>query len=212
MDRMFDTLHCAPSPPARQGNLLSLVVTERALAAEHTSLLSLSKGQTGITFTSVHPHRSVLLGWLTYYGQRVDEPGKRDRQDCDVTWNEKADERAFVNKLIAACRARAGSHLRKVQRAQEHKLGQESVNSPKRRAPRERGDFGLEPASPTSTPPSRPFSPPRGKQLAAPIRTVELDPSESLLLLHALALERRAENPNSLTLTLNVASFGPSHQ
>ena len=57
-----------------------------------------------------------------------------------------------MNKLIAAWRARAGSHLRKVQRAQEHKLGQESVNSPKRRAPRERGDFGLEPASPTSTP------------------------------------------------------------
>jgi len=151
VDRMFDTLHCAPSPPARQGNLLSLVVTERALAAEHTSLLSLSKGQTGITFTSVHPHRSVLLGWLTYYGQRVDEPGKRDRQDCDVTWNEKADERAFVNKLIAACRARAGSHLRKVQRAQEHKLGQESVNSPKRRAPRV-GSVAISDSSPRPRP------------------------------------------------------------
>ena len=83
--------------------------------------------------------------------KRVDEPGKRDRQDCDVTWNEKADERAFVNKLIAAWRERAGSHLRKVQRAQEHKLGQESVNSPKRRAPRV-GSVAISDSSPRPRP------------------------------------------------------------
>lgn len=120
VDRMFDT-YCAPSPSRK----VYFLVTERALAAEHKSPIF-------VQGTDIHDRDHTLQYMLIDRFCLVGSPMAKEWTTLakgiakTVKGNEKSDERAFVNKLIAACK---GWIANKVQRAQENKLGQESQST-----------------------------------------------------------------------------------